>query len=522
MNPVEHAEKARLKIQDELDYAKTQLERNKLGQFATPLFLALDIVKYAKELMPEKIGIRFLDPAFGTGAFYSALLQVFDSSRIESAEGYEIDAKYGNEAKRLWRGTQLRLHMADFTSKIPPTIEKDRANLIICNPPYVRHHHLSLDQKDRLRKIVEHTIGIRLSGLSGLYCYYMCIAHRWMADGSTAGWLVPSEFMDVNYGLGLKKYLLDKVTLLRIHRFDPTDVQFHDADVSSTVVWFKNAHPPKDHFVEFTLGGTHGNPKESKLIPLEALRNTSKWTWYPVMDHNVITVVRGSKLSELFSIKRGLATGANEFFILDKEKISQYKIPTDFLVPILPMPRDLEVDEIRADEKGNPILKNKLFLLSCNLSEDKVKLMYPSLWEYLKMGLESGVGDRYLCRHRTPWYSQEQRPPAPFLCSYFGRKTEEREKPFRFILNHSNATASNSYLMLYPLDNLKRALNADPYLYTKVWECLNRITSDTLVSSGRVYGGGLHKLEPMELSNVPADDIMKEPKIMRHIKEGLF
>jgi adenine-specific DNA-methyltransferase len=33
--------------------------------------------------------------------------------------------------------------------------------------------------------------------------------------------LIPSEFMDVKYGGPLKQYLLDKVTLLRIHRFDP-------------------------------------------------------------------------------------------------------------------------------------------------------------------------------------------------------------------------------------------------------------------------------------------------------------
>ena len=46
--------------------------------------------------------------------------------------------------------------------------------------------------------------------------------------------------MDVNYGKAVKHYLLSRVTLLHIHRFDPNDVQFADALVSSAVVWFRN------------------------------------------------------------------------------------------------------------------------------------------------------------------------------------------------------------------------------------------------------------------------------------------
>lgn len=63
-----------------------------------------------------------------------------------------------------------------------------------------------------------------------------------MAEGGVAGWLVPSEFMDVNYGKGVKYYLLSRVTLLHIHRFDPNDVQFADALVSSAVVWFRKGN----------------------------------------------------------------------------------------------------------------------------------------------------------------------------------------------------------------------------------------------------------------------------------------
>lgn len=495
---IKNIEEIRMSIQANLDERKSQDERNKLGQFATPLSLSLEILRYAKEVMPANSGIRFLDPAFGTGSFYSALLQVFEHDRIQDAAGYEIDENYADEARRIWKGTLLKLWTADFTLQN----SQEKANLVICNPPYVRHHHLTLSQKETLRKLVQDSTGIKLSGLAGLYCYYMLIAHKWMTNNGIAVWLVPSEFMDVNYGREVKKYLLEKVTLLRIHRFDTHDVQFSDADVSSAVIWFRNALPPTKHKVEFTFGATLRKPATSKLIPVEVLTETAKWTLYPTLDYDSI-LKRGMKLADFFTIKRGLATGANKFFILDKQKISHYKIPSEFLTPILPMPRDLATDEINTDEKGNPILDQQLFLLGCALPENEVKSKYPNLWQYLKTGLELGVDKRYLCKHKSPWYSQEDRPAAPFLCSYFGRRTNSRETPFRFILNYSKATASNSYLMLYPKPDLQKSLDTDPTLYRKVWKSLKEITTQELVTSGRVYGGGLHKLEPKELSNVP-------------------
>ena len=62
-------EGVRLGLQSHLDQAKTALERNKLGQFATPTALAHDILERARHYMPEDVPIRFLDPAIGTGSF---------------------------------------------------------------------------------------------------------------------------------------------------------------------------------------------------------------------------------------------------------------------------------------------------------------------------------------------------------------------------------------------------------------------------------------------------------------------
>jgi len=158
MDTFAHLEVERVALQQECDSARTQKERNRLGQFATPPTLALDIMKFAKKLIPVHEKVRFLDPAFGTGSFFSALLEIFKPIRITAAAGFEIDRQYADRARDLWRENRLDLHTADFT-KGPPPRGTDKFNLLVCNPPYVRHHHLAADDKTRLRSLTH--------GLSG-------------------------------------------------------------------------------------------------------------------------------------------------------------------------------------------------------------------------------------------------------------------------------------------------------------------------------------------------------------------
>lgn len=498
-------EKRRVEIQAACDAAKEQAERNRLGQFATPPHLALEIVRYAIGLLSAEEQIRFLDPAVGTGAFFSALLNSVQPRRIKRATGFEIDSAYGAPACQLWGGKGLEVRLEDFTRAHPPNDKSERFNLVVCNPPYVRHHHLSGEDKMRLRGILQRACGAHINGLAGLYCYFVGLTHPWMAMDAVAAWLIPSEFMDVNYGLPLKDYLLSRVTLLRIHRFDPNDVQFGDALVSSAIVWVRNRPPTPDHMVELTYGGSLSKPRRSRVMSGRDLRQEPKWTRLtsPHRAKNDGGVV----LADLFTTKRGIATGANSFFVLTPEQIRELGLPKRFLVPVLPSPRYLPCDEVFGDEEGNPILQRVQFLLDCRLAEEEVKDRFPRLWSYLQQGRSAGLADRYLCAGRSPWYAQESRAPCRFLCTYIGRSDTKTGRPFRFILNHSRATAANVYLLLYPRPELERALAQRPQLAREIWEKLNAIDSKTMIGEGRVYGGGLHKLEPKELANVPADEI---------------
>ena len=501
-------ESIRLLVQNKLDAAKTPAQRNKLGQFATSTALATGILNSAKDLLPPSLTIRFLDPAFGTGSFYSALLRTFSSARIVGAVGYEIDADVIREANNLWSNSQLQLHAVDFTKSLPPVANDQKTNLLICNPPYVRHHHLSRDEKRSLQKTTRLLANVNLSGLSGLYCYFLCLSYAWMAEDGLAVWLIPSEFMDVNYGRQVKSFLLNQVTLLRIHRFNPEDVQFKEALVSSAVVWFKKAIAPAAHSVEFSYGGTLEKPEISKRLSMKTLRESAKWTRFPQQAEKRQKSKQPQTLSDFFTIKRGLATGANEFFLMTSARAAERDLPREFLRPILPSSRYLPVDEVLATEEGEPAIDRKLYLLICNLPEDKVRSNYPSLWKYLQAGIKRGIDQRYLCSHRSPWYSQEHRPPAPLLCTYMGRRDGGNRRPFRFILNHSHATAPNVYLMMYPKPDLQSRLVAAPSLLKRVWQQLNQLSLEDLLNEGRVYGGGLHKLEPKELGNVITSNLL--------------
>ena len=491
----------RLQEQERLDSLKTAAERNKWGQFATPGSLALSLAKHAQMLMGNA-PVRFLDPACGTGSFFSALSQVYMPEQIEAATGIELDALFAKAARDLWADRGLQVVQADFTSQRPPD---QRFNLVLTNPPYVRHHHLNGQEKDRLKSQLACSLRLAISGLAGLYCYFLLQAHDWMEEDGLAVWLVPSEFMDVNYGATIRHYLTERVTLLQIHRFCPSDVQFTDALVSSAIVIFRKASPPPGHAVRFSFSGPIENPHSEALVPIETVRRSRKWTQFPAS----LTVRSREELTlgDLFTIKRGLATGNNNFFILSEAQVEEWEIPRAFVKHILPGPRHVAEDVVGALPDGGPNLFPHLYLLDCAEEEDTIKIKWPRFYQYLEKGRSQKIDVSYLASHRTAWYSQEQRPPAPFLCTYMGRARNGRP-PFRFIWNRSQATAHNVYLMLYPKSNLRDALTLHPEHEVQIFKALQNITPAQLLSEGRVYGGGLHKVEPKELAQIPARPIL--------------
>ena len=69
----------------------------------------------------------------------------------------------------------------------------------------------------------------------------------------------------------------------------------------------------------------------------------------------------------------------------------------------------------------------------------------------------------------------------------------------------SDAIVTNSYMMLYPTDLFCSSYGCTDESMHKAWSYLNHNVGK-LLDEGRVYGGGLQKIEPKELMSVDATD----------------
>lgn len=493
-------EAERLALQARLDREKTPLARNQRGQVATPPALAEAVTALGLAALgaPPVGGWRALDPAAGTGAFVSALLRAVRPSEISELRAVELDDHYGAPAAALWASAPVVYVQGDFFDQ--PAA--GRFDLLLSNPPYVRHHHLEAEQKRRLVAESSARAGQKVSARAGLYVHFMLAALGHLRPGGVAVWLVPSEFFDVQYGDALKAALLRDCTLLRVHQADPAEAQFSDALVSSAVLCLRRGPAPAGHRVEISLGGTLDAPARAHSLPQAALGALPKWSQALPRAGAAPVEAEGPPLGALFEVKRGLVTGDNSFFTMTGPAAAARGLPAALLRPLLPGPRELEVDVVYADPDGSPRLDAPRFWLDCRLSPEALQAAHPEAFAHLQAA-EARVSAGYLCSRRRPWYAQERRSPAPLLCTYMGRGRGEAPRPFRFIRNHSAAVAPNVYLGLHP----RPGVAAPPEALDALWRHLNALPVEALTRAGRVYGGGLYKLEPSELAalRIPRD-----------------
>lgn len=455
----------------------------KLGQFFTPSYVADFMRRWVLENNPKTI----LDPAVGNGIFLAGI-----ADSIHKV-GYDIDREIIEFFKQN-NQMNYEIRIEDFL------IDHwdESFDSIICNPPYNKFQ--TLDNREEVYLDLKEHLKIPLSGYSNQYVLFLLKAIKLLNDKGHLAFIIPNEFLNTGYGKIVKKFLIKEHCLKGILSFDNEENIFEDALTTACIVLVEKNNLKESFFAKidnieelrnFNFSTLKGCEK-IRLIPYDSLNCDEKWLSLFEFNSSKLEYKNLVPFSNYAKVKRGIATGDNEFFVFNKSKIKQYGINKKNLIPCA----------IKCADFKFPIFDDNDFF---KLEKDDVNcyVFDGSLYTdknstaYIKYGESIGTNKKYLTSHREPWYGMEPKDPSPIWINVFSR---QKLKVVRNIANIKNLTTFHSIFLNKGMDK-----------YTDILFCylLTDLGQSILYQNKRSYGGGLDKFEPGDLNNAFLLDFKK-------------
>jgi adenine-specific DNA-methyltransferase len=449
--------------------------RKKFAQYFTPTVIADEMATWVMDGSPKTL----LDPAVGTGNLVNACMKI--DNQVEVC-ALDIDKKiiefYKNQNLYMKKIEIINTDFIKFNFQI-------KYDGVISNPPYLRHNLFNYSDKIYSSP---NSFMSQISKTSNIYIIFLDKILSLLNDGGRAAVIVPTDWMNANYGLSLKKYLLNSGTLRKITFFDNSNLVFEDNLSTACILYFENTRSN----APFEVKRVHFQDKDSRIekvftLDPKSLIDTDKWS--PVFKeqkfdsiHNLI------ELNLIAKSRRGIATGANSYFHVSASKVKELGIDFKRTRKCIGKSKDVnglifsDEDFKSLEDSGHP---TRLL----DLNEQCV----PDL-KYIKAGLKDKLNLRYLLANRDPWFSQELREPSQIWVGVFGRSG------IKFVWNESKIFNLTSFHCLY--------VDLEPRLVGIMVAVLN---STMLQEKNKIfersYGNGLRKVEPKDVLDMLIPDL---------------
>jgi len=493
------------------DLPRTGPQREALrekGQFWTPPWVAEAMVSYVLRARPETL----FDPAVGAGAFFQAAKKLApELGYLPLLVGSEIDPTTLDQALASGltpsdlAGVQLRDFLLDPPDGPFPAI--------VGNPPYIRHHRLPPVLKGQLRLLSRSLLGRPLDGRTGLHTYFLLRALRLLhPQCGRLAFILPADAFEGISAPFVWRWVTEHYCLDCVITFEPEASPFPDVDVNPVIVliragqphrrfyWVRCLQPKSIELRRWILADFQYQPLKELSVQVRELSEAlaTGLSRPPRRDASCSLT-----LLDFATVVRGIATGANEFFLLTRRQAQSLGIPPEFLVPAIGRTRDVPGNIVdyalldRLDSIGRPTL------LFC--PDGRPLYRFPdAVRRYIAEGERRGIPQRPLIATRRPWYKMETRKPPAFLFAYLGRRNA------RFIRNLAGVVPLTGFLCVYPRSEERPFVEA-------LWQVL---TSEDVIRNlaivGKSYGSGCIKVEPRALERLPIPS-----RIIRLLPSGL-
>ena len=469
----------------ERDYLDTVGEnhRKAFGQFFTHSKVADFMIRWVADSKNRHVH----DPGFGLGAFYKAA-----SKHDVRLTASEIDPRVVSYWRNVNPNSDIDISREDYLLSWGKTFGN-----VVCNPPYMRFQKFK--NRDLVFHRFEEELGIKLSGYTNSASAFLVKSLSELEPSGRLAYIMPLEFLSTGYGTLIKERLIDGAHLSAIISLECEKDVFPDSITSVGIILY-DASSRFSGVRFFTARSIESldsilDAGPVSEIPYSRLAPSDKWLTYFEDDLISVSSQKSITLDYYGRFTRGIATGANEFFVL--------------------RPSDAEKLELEDSELTRIITKSSQIQKAFFTDNDHSVLMYsdePSLLfspngrpsdkgrDYIEFGEQQGFHRRFLTNSRTPWYKTEHRVPSPLLFGVFSRGK------FKIVRNESSALNLTCFHGFQP--NLSGINYIDHiFLYLS-----SAVGQEIISLSMRKYGDGLNKFEPNDMNSalVPSPDVFDQ------------
>ena len=446
------------------------------GQFYTSKIAANFMIKWL-----IKDGVTDIyDPAFGMGAFYDAGIHLSNKIKFTANEvdKCSYDFYLRNSTSNL---SNLVLRNVDYFSIWN---EKEKYNAIVCNPPYLKFQNVK--NRNLIFKKLSDSVGSKVSGYTNMASAFLLKAVHDLANNGKLAFIMPLEFLNAGYGSIVKEYLLNNGTIENIIQIKDEKGVFKSVVTTVCIVLFVKGK--KGSCVTFSKIDDVNNfiPLNCNQINLTNINLKNKWQHYFDGEAS-FSHIGFVPLSQYGKFKRGIATGANEFFALNLSDTRKYKfLESEFRFCIT---KSSQIKKSILDDEDLLALANsdeKIFVFSVNKENVSKEAM-----TYIAYGESQGFNQRYLTKNRKCWFELEKREIPEILFGVFSRNK------YKIIRNKTKAISLTCYHGFTLNADIDKKIIDRIFIYLK-----SDLATKSISNNKRIYGSDLIKFEPNDLSNV--------------------
>lgn len=461
------------------------MDQNKeTGSYYTPHDLIDFMIKYLKS--KEQNFTNVLEPSAGDGRFLSVLLP--ESNRVMAIEKFDHKVK---DIQSRYLSEKLEVLEKNFLDYV--TESQEKYSLIIGNPPYINPKKMN-DLDIKKAKEICQSEKIEPSVMQNMWLAFVVGACKLLEKRGTIFFVLPMEFLQVQYAEKLRAYLESKFNVIHILSFNVPIFPKIEQDVC--LVYMTNKEEEKPYIsYEIYENMTSLEPVfENAIMKNKPLK---KWSNAVLTDSDILLLKEKKRhyreIKEMGTSAPGIVTGGNKYFIISPEKVKEYKCEK-YVLPILQKSSFVSENTIYVDEQLRNDLKEKnkpMYLL--NLSNVQNEDLPKELKEYLdRVGVEETGGialkKRYKCANREPWYGVPIVNKGEVI--FFKRY---HIVPRIYINKADIHTTDAGY-------HIK--LNPDWDKNSFVFCFYNSLTLAQCEFQGRYYGGGVSELVPSEFKEL--------------------